>query len=394
MGAKVLSSCCTVNGKWCRQTQNDHTSSMKSIIRYSGLAFGIGYLLLFFGLVAIYLETAARTGEIPGLGSTSIMSIPPAMIAVAIFLFLAVICGIAFGASVIRDSNWRNSNATVGGISTSVTAFSLILLFTGLALAILMSLIPTYSSSSFLPYGLSSSAWFSASICLIIGSVFLLIGYRMFAKGLTESQLTGGILLIIAVVLIYFVAYSPLRNTWEYLSSIVNLTRSSLPVHPGPLAAELNIETASALLVAICAVLYSFPTLRTAKGMHGLRLILSASGIAFGVGLLYFNFSMVSQMSNYVGVLSQYLVSVWIVFCGLLILGISGIMILIAGIMSLIVSVEALSTLAVLPRPSARGPIIEQPPPPPSMPQRYCRFCGAENKSDAIFCERCGKQII
>lgn len=31
-------------------------------------------------------------------------------------------------------------------------------------------------------------------------------------------------------------------------------------------------------------------------------------------------------------------------------------------------------------------------PPPPTL-KRYCRFCGSENKSDAIFCEKCGKQI-
>ena len=27
------------------------------------------------------------------------------------------------------------------------------------------------------------------------------------------------------------------------------------------------------------------------------------------------------------------------------------------------------------------------------MLKRYCRFCGAENKRDAVFCEKCGKQI-
>jgi uncharacterized membrane protein YvbJ len=23
----------------------------------------------------------------------------------------------------------------------------------------------------------------------------------------------------------------------------------------------------------------------------------------------------------------------------------------------------------------------------------YCRYCGKENKSDAVFCEKCGKQL-
>jgi rRNA maturation endonuclease Nob1 len=26
-------------------------------------------------------------------------------------------------------------------------------------------------------------------------------------------------------------------------------------------------------------------------------------------------------------------------------------------------------------------------------PKFYCRYCGAENPSDAVFCEKCGKQI-
>jgi ribosomal protein L40E len=28
-----------------------------------------------------------------------------------------------------------------------------------------------------------------------------------------------------------------------------------------------------------------------------------------------------------------------------------------------------------------------------SVQKKYCRYCGAENKSDAAFCEKCGKQI-
>jgi len=28
-----------------------------------------------------------------------------------------------------------------------------------------------------------------------------------------------------------------------------------------------------------------------------------------------------------------------------------------------------------------------------SVPRKFCRFCGTENKSDAVFCEKCGRQI-
>jgi hypothetical protein len=29
----------------------------------------------------------------------------------------------------------------------------------------------------------------------------------------------------------------------------------------------------------------------------------------------------------------------------------------------------------------------------PFVGKRYCRYCGAENKNDAYFCEKCGKMI-
>jgi hypothetical protein len=104
---------------------------MKSLIRYGGLVFGIGYSVLFFGFLAIFLEGAVRT-------SLSILSIPPERIPAAVFLFLVVVCGIEFGVSVIENSNRQGSNATLSDFSLPVTAFSLMLLFTGLALAFLV----------------------------------------------------------------------------------------------------------------------------------------------------------------------------------------------------------------------------------------------------------------
>ena len=29
----------------------------------------------------------------------------------------------------------------------------------------------------------------------------------------------------------------------------------------------------------------------------------------------------------------------------------------------------------------------------PDVAKFYCRYCGAENESDAVFCEKCGKQL-
>lgn len=47
--------------------------------------------------------------------------------------------------------------------------------------------------------------------------------------------------------------------------------------------------------------------------------------------------------------------------------------------------------------PAVMPPSAPAPPPAPSVPvsveKKYCRYCGTENSTDAIFCEKCGKKI-
>jgi vacuolar-type H+-ATPase subunit I/STV1 len=42
-------------------------------------------------------------------------------------------------------------------------------------------------------------------------------------------------------------------------------------------------------------------------------------------------------------------------------------------------------------------PLHASPPPPQiattTEERKYCRYCGTENKSDAVFCEKCGKSL-
>jgi hypothetical protein len=48
------------------------------------------------------------------------------------------------------------------------------------------------------------------------------------------------------------------------------------------------------------------------------------------------------------------------------------------------------------PLPSPLAPILPPPPPPSliaSSEKKFCRYCGTENKTDAVFCEKCGKRI-
>ena len=37
--------------------------------------------------------------------------------------------------------------------------------------------------------------------------------------------------------------------------------------------------------------------------------------------------------------------------------------------------------------------VINKEKPLDSKPKFYCRYCGAENKDDAMFCEKCGKKL-
>jgi ribosomal protein L40E len=43
--------------------------------------------------------------------------------------------------------------------------------------------------------------------------------------------------------------------------------------------------------------------------------------------------------------------------------------------------------------PKSVAPVPYVPPAPSLVPKKYCRFCGSENKNDAVFCEKCGRQI-
>lgn len=325
---------------------SNHESSLRNLIRYSGLAFGAGYLLIFVGLIAIVAETFVRTLPYTR-GYTVSTDIPAWFVVSVVSLFFAAFCGFAFGVSVVKNSDWRRLDQKAKNISSSVSAFSLMILFLGIG---------TIAALSSLPF-----APMLTPICFVVGAVLLLVGYRVFLGEAVESRLIGGILMIVSIVLIYLVALAPLRNIWSLFSSILStssMPRIAMPL-PGFLTGEINTETACLLVAAFCAVLYGFLGLRTGKGLHVLTIILSISTIIFGVGLSYFNFSAVSLMSNFMSYASQALISIWLVFFGLLILGISGIIIIVSAAFSLGLSIKGLQTIALIP----------PPPPPPPPPQ-------------------------
>jgi len=80
----------------------------------------------------------------------------------------------------------------------------------------------------------------------------------------------------------------------------------------------------------------------------------------------------------------------------LLLIGAILTIILVGVILLLIAWILAAIGFFSIKTPTTQSPAAT-PPPSPTVPvsveKKYCRYCGTGNKSDAIFCEKCGKKI-
>ena len=365
-------------------------SQTRNIGYYGGLTFGIGYCLMIIGAIAVVAELALRFSSL--LSSYSYLpsglssQIPPWIIASLIVLFISVICAIIFGLSVIRNSkSARDSGLRIDAISSSVNAFSFMLIFLWIGMTILSA---GFRLSLFSP------------ICGVVGSVLLFAGFKAYRNEASESKLMGAILMLISVALIYFVAFK---------GSGLSLLGA------GPLFSEFTLEAIALVITLIGAVVFAFPiTGEHRQSVAGI--ILSISVILFSCGIMYFNFSSLSSINNLLslagaatllipGLSGLQLYSIYILFFGFLMLGISGIITLVAACLPLVTTFKELSakpgallqrtsevTVPVQPtaRAKARGETVQEP---GTEEKRFCRYCGAENKTDAVFCEKCGKKI-
>jgi len=337
---------------------------------YAALVFGAGYLLTFIGIIVVAIEVLIRT--LPYIGPY-ISTIPPWLIAGLICYLIAVIFGAILGGSIIRNAkSARDFGTSLNTISSSVSAFSCMILFAGIGSIILVSGI---SSISY-PYGYYPSLgyyptvgsfYLTYPIIEVVGAILLLIGFRAYRGKQTDSKLVGAILMLVSVILIYIVAYIPLRDAYAAYSSILgmvpygtSISLVSLPPLPGILLSEATLETVTLMMASICALLFAFFTQEGEAKRSVVGVILSVGGILFAVGLLYFNFSTVSLLSKLLPYTGSMMATLWIIFFGFLVLGISGIIVLIAASLFIAVSVKQLS--AQPPKPSVPPP----PPPPPS----------------------------
>jgi len=363
-------------------------SQIRNIGYYGGLTFGIGYCLTIVGAMAVVAELVLRLSSsfsryLPyGLSS----QIPPALVASLIVLFISVICAIIFGLSVIRNSkSARDSGLRIDGISSSINAFSFMLFFLWIGVTILSA---SLGLSLFSP------------ICGVIGSVLLFEGFKAYRNEASESKLIGAILMLISVALTYFVAF---KGSGLSLLGV------------GPLFSEFTLEALALFIALIGAVVFAFPIVGEHRRSVA-SIILSTSVILFSCGIMYFNFSSLSSLNKLLslaggivnwmpGLSGLQLYSIYILFFGFLLLGISGIVTLIAACLPLVTSFKELSaklgtssrktseTIAPVPPSTRVETHNETARPPGAKGKRFCRYCGAENKTDATFCEKCGKDI-
>lgn len=354
-------------------------SQTKNIGYYAGLTFGIGYCLTLVGAIAVFTEVMIRASGASRYVSPYV-STPPWLIAALIFLFIGVICGIYFGLTIIRNSkSARDSGLKIDTFSSSVSAFAFMLIFTWVGITIIVA---------------ASRLSLFSPICGVVGPILLLIGFRAYRGEASESKLIGAILMLVSVVLIYFVAYR--GGLLGLLGAGVGLL--GFP-WPGPLLSESTLEVIALLIAVACAVIFAFPILGEELKQSVAGIILSISGILFSVGVIYFNFSAVSTVDNLLSLValmrgympgfpSVTLDSIWIMFFGFLLLGISGIIALITACLPLAISAKQLSTRLEAPRPKAP----EVAPPKLVANVKYCTKCGAIMAVDAIYCPKCGEK--
>lgn len=359
------------------------TSQIRNIGYYAGLTFGIGYCLVLIGIIAVIAEITMRLSDLSRYLGYVGAQIPSWLIAALASFFLGIICAIYFGVTIIRNSkSAKDYGLKLDTIASSVSAFSFMLIFVGIGIIILVA---AAKQSLFSP------------ICGVVGPILLLIGFRAYRGEASESKLVGAILMLVSVALIYFVAYR--GGILGLLSAGVGLL--GLP-WPGPLLSEQTLEAIALLIAIVCGVIFAFPILEGKLKQSVAGIILSISGILFSLGVIYFNFSAVStidklnQLLSLAGSISSGLIpgfprltldSIWIVFFGFLLLGISGIIALIAACLPLVISAKQLST-----RLEARPKAPEVASPQPVVEVKYCTKCGASMPADATYCLKCGQK--
>jgi len=371
---------------------SDLVAQSKNIGYYAGLTYGIGYILMYIGVILVIIELLAYLASI--VPSQYWSQMPAWFYAGLVLYIISALFAIGFGSAVIKSAKIvRESELRLENLSSPISIFSCMLIIQGIASVILVAGINSMGPMS--PVKLS----LVGPICGIVGPILLLIGFKTYQiQEASESRLIATILMIISLVLIYFISREQLSTAYyTYYSLPISIMSS------GPLACELSLEFIALLIALVSAMLVAFRIFKDKMQQSVTNVILSISGIVFSVGLMYYNFSSASTISDIMSMLRGFagyglptgeFYSLWIVLIGLIILGIAGIIALVASIMPLALTVKQFSTKVSLPKPEAPAPPAKEVAAPPSkrVEVKYCPKCGAEMPKDAVYCPKCGEK--
>ena len=356
----------------------------KNIGYYAGLTYGIGYILMYIGAILVIIELLAYLASI--VPSQYWSQMPAWFYAGLVLYIISALFAIVFGSAVIKSAKIvRESELRLENLSSPISIFSCMLIIQGIASVILVAGINSMGAVKLSLVG---------PICGIVGPILLLIGFKTYQiQKASESRFIATILMIISLVLIYFISIEQLRTLLDMFFS------SSIPLC-GPLGCEFRLEFIALLIALVSAMLVAFRIFKDKMQQSVTNVILSISGIVFSVGLMYYNFSSASTISDIMSMLRSFagyglptkeFYSLWIVLIGLIILGIAGIIALVASIMPLALAAKQFSTEVSLPKPEAPAP-----PAPPTEEAagevKYCPKCGAKMPKDAAYCPKCGQK--
>jgi len=327
-----------------KKPQEEITYQARNIGYYAGITFGAGYSLIFLGIIFIFLETILKLLQ-TGYLSNYLAEMPPWRIATLFFIFIGLFFGVGLGISIAGNAkSAKEEKLTIEKISSSVSAFSLMLFFLWLGSTIYAFI--------------SRQSPFSSAVG-VAGSILLLVGLGRYRD--EKSKFAGAILMLVSLFLIYFVAY---RSTLHR------------PVS-GLLFSSLTIEASSVIILGLCMVVFSLPVLQEDLKRAVLGLVLSIVGLVFSAGVVYLNFSALPAFSistpvaripylnnlpgcsillSRVTTLYGEAYSTLLVFTGFLSLGISGIIGIVTACLTLAISIRQLV---------AGSKKVTQPPPPP-----------------------------
>lgn len=309
---------------------SDLLSKTKKIGYYAGLVFGFGYSLTLLGYLVVFMSEWFKWYD-------------PLFIVFSVLTLAGIICGIYLGITIGKNSKYiTDSGSKIESISPSVYAYSLMLTLMGIGSTIIAALFglfrpPDHWAGPGLPL--------HPFIASIVGPILLLIGFWVYRGQTPKQKLSGAIVMLVSVPLIYFIG-------WNFIGFVGS----------GMLLSGNPLEGIAVLIAAIGGIIFALPIRRREVKQTAGRIILSIGGIIFSFGVIYYIFSVISSLHFVDGFISIYISGhseppafilgnlaillgffeglPWIVFSGLIVIGISGVIGLIAACLSLGVSVK------------------------------------------------------